>query len=220
MPSAMRTPNGVTRRRRRVTLAWARIEAAARRESDAPTLAASLLRCPRWGRDSRLGAALRRSWREAADRPPVTAVRPDEAIVKARRSSLPELEAIGRNAHAAPVRRPRDVAGEARLDARELGFEPRAIGNPRALRRRPRRKPRCAGALREIGVGLPGGDTLGRAFDPHLPFERRPEKQERGARVGGEVATLAAVVVRVKDEAACIERLEEHGARRRAARGV
>ena len=49
-------------------------------------------------------------------------------------------------------------------------------------------------------------DTL----DPHLAAERAPVEQHRRPRVLGDLLALAAEVVRVEDESALVEALQEH----------
>ena len=146
--------------------------------------------------------------------------RPDEPIVQPRCAALPELESVRHDAHAAPVRRPRHVRARTALGGRgELRLEPRAIRDRRALRRRPcgRRAMRAAAPrnTRRIRRALA---RSARALDAHLPLELGPEEQQRDARIGRELAALAAVVVRVEHEAARVERPSAARCARRAAR--
>ena len=85
------------------------------------------------------------------------------------------------------------------------------------LLRRPRAELAAARARGEVGVGLGVADDLDRALDPHLHAvaHARPVEQQRRMRIGLQFAALAAVEVGVEDEAARVEGLEQHGARRR-----
>src|ERR1043165_6803929 len=51
------------------------------------------------------------------------------------------------------------------------------------------------------------------AFDTNLAPQRRPVKEEADARIVGDVAAFATVVVRVKNESAIVEALQEDDAR-------
>ena len=96
---------------------------------------------------------------------------------------------------------------EARLGRGELA--PRATRDPASARSAatPTRRRRDArGRAREVGVGFGRArPARRRPFDAHLPLELGPEEQQRDARVGRELASLAAVVVRVEHEAARVD---------------
>src|SRR6185437_14307758 len=126
-----------------------------------------------------------------------------------------ELEALGDDPYAAPVRRPRNRRCEARIGLAEARFERRAIGDSRALRRCPCTELRVTWTLREIVVRLLRARPLGAPFDADLPLELRPEEEQRGAGVRSEVAALATVVVRMEDEAAGVHRFQQHDPRGR-----
>ena len=66
-----------------------------------------------------------------------------------------------------------------------------------------------------IGLGLRTVHAGDRAFDPHLAAELGPVEEQRGARIGFEVAALATSVVGVEDEAALVEALAQDHSRRR-----
>src|SRR5262249_9041845 len=64
----------------------------------------------------------------------------------------------------------------------------------------------------EVGHGLGFGDQLDGPLDANLAAERLPVEGERRTRVEGELRSLATVVVRVEDEAALVERLQQNEA--------
>ena len=84
---------------------------------------------------------------------------------------------------------------------------------------RPRAQLAAARARGEVGIGLRVVDDFDLALDPHLHAQHhaRPVEQQRGVRIGLQLAALAAVEVRVEDEAARVVRLQQHGARGGAA---
>ena len=125
------------------------------------------------------------------------------AIVQPRRLALPQLDHLGHDAIAAPVRRARRrrVAVRA-LDLRDQRLERGPALDHLRLRRRDRAELAAARPRREVRVGRRGVDLLDRAFDPDLAVQRLPEQDERRERMRGEVAALAPVVVREEHEAA------------------
>src|SRR5689334_8342344 len=154
------------------------------------------------------------SRREPADRPAAAFACPDEAVVQPRRTPLPELDTLGRDADTAPVRWTWNaLRREARLGFREARLERSAVGDRCALRRRPGSELRRPRTLAEVVVGLLRADALGAPFDANLPLELRPEEDQRDARVRADVATLAAVVVRMEDEAPRVDGLQQHDPR-------
>ncbi len=88
--------------------------------------------------------------------------------------------------------------------------------NP-TLQRCPRAELAAAGAACEIGVALGVAHALDGAFDADLFFAFRPVETERRDGLPVELVTLAAMSVRIENEAARVERLEEDDARARAA---
>src|SRR6186713_117930 len=190
MPSAIRTPNGDGAPGRRLIAIGAR---------------------------ARVGTPARGSWREPLNCPMPGSARPDEPVVQPRFASLPEFEAVRRHAQPAPVWRPWHVLRETRLGRRDLRFQPPAIRNRRALWRRPSAYPRSARAHAEVGIGFSRAHRRRLTFYANLPLELRPEKQQRDVRIAGKLASLATVVVRMKDEAARVERLQQHDTRGRPA---
>lgn len=72
-----------------------------------------------------------------------------------------------------------------------------------------------ARARGEVGIGLLCTDQLHAAFDAHLNAglaQAAPQEQQRGLRMGLQVAALGAVQMGVEHEPARIEGLEQHGA--------
>ena len=133
--------------------------------------------------------------REALDRPPtVSAATVAQPIVQPVVALLPELEALGSEPEAAPVARERQLAGRRRASL-SSATRPRAprgsstiwlCGEASALSWLPAR------AAAHVVGRLLGAHALDRPLDPHLPAERIPVEEQRGARVGCELATLAA----------------------------
>jgi hypothetical protein len=70
----------------------------------------------------------------------------------------------------------------------------------------------AAGTGAEVGVAFSGADPGDGALDADLPFERVPEEDQRGLRVGEQVVAFAAFVVGEEDEAAFIKRAEQDDA--------
>ena len=132
------------------------------------------------------------SGREALDHP--TALRTagvPEPVVQPARAALPELHDVVHHPVPTPVWRARHVgAGEAILHGGHLGVQLGAVGQRRALRRRPR--PDLAGPRprREVGVGLAGVDLLDRAAHAHLAVQLQPAEGQARVRLGGELAAL------------------------------
>src|SRR5262245_49343899 len=108
---------------------------------------------------SRLPVAYRspftESRRQPLDRPAAAAgAAVEDAVVQAVLAPLPELDRFGREAVAAPVRRPRHRFRVPARDAGEAALEGAAAGEPRALVRRPRGElaaARASGEVLEIG---------------------------------------------------------------------
>ncbi len=122
----------------------------------------------------------------------------------------PELDALGSEAVATPVRRPGDGAGKALGHLGRPPLEPRPVRDRLALRRGPGAE--LAGALPggEVGVGLGRVETGGVAGDDHLAPDGEPAEDQAGPGVLAELAALGAVVVGEPREAAGVDALEEH----------
>ena len=143
-----------------------------------------------------------------------------EAIVQPVVAVLPELERLGREAEAAPGVGERHVTAGVVLG--QLGHPP--LENSRrsttaTLRRGERAQLASAGAAVRVGLGLLARRALHRALDPHLTPEQLPVEQQRRARVGGELAALAALVVREEHEPVVAGLLDQHHSHRRGSVG-
>ena len=115
----------------------------------------------------------------------------DEAVVETAGATLPELDRLGDKAEPAPMGRYRDLPlGESPLGGLELALEVGAIADGPALVGGPGAQLAVAGAGMEIGAGLIGGHRLDPAADVDLSLEVDPGEGQRGARAGGEVASL------------------------------
>ena len=73
-----------------------------------------------------------------------------------------------------------------------------------------RRLPR--GRLLKYDSDSSAGNFAHRAGDADLSFQIRPVKRQRRVRIFGQLKSFAAVVIRVKNEAAFVHALEQHGA--------
>ena len=157
--------------------------------------------------------------RSRASSPRAVAGAIGDAIVQAARAALPELERVGHDAVAAPVRRPRHVVAGARARRRRSaaratrGRRSRSLCGDAHAPMRESVRPR-----REVGVRLGGVDALDDALDAHLALELHPVEQQRRRRAVGELASLAALVVGEEHEAARVDALQQHDAGRRAGR--
>ena len=89
------------------------------------------------------------------------------------------------------------------------------MGDDLALRRSPCTDLAALGAGMKIRLCFLARGLLDTARDIHLALQRVPPKGERHPRIGGEVASLRAVVIREKGEAAFVANLEQNGARPR-----
>src|SRR5438105_15936153 len=118
------------------------------------------------------------------------------------RAALPELEAAGAQAVAAPVRRARDVAvGVAIPERLLLPLQVVARGDRLALRRDGRSDAGIGRAAVEIVVGFGLRRSRHLSLDPHLPLQFGPEEQQAGPWVLIQFPPLAAKVVREEHEA-------------------
>src|SRR5437763_3266212 len=134
------------------------------------------------------------------------------AVVQSGAAALPELDRLGGEAIAAPMRRARHRAltfTETRRRLRETRLQLRSIGDHGALRGRPRAQARGVRTTREVCVRLLRGDFPDRALDAHLTLELDPEEEQRCPRVVRECGAFRALVVGVEDEPGAVESLEE-----------
>src|SRR5436190_12774527 len=134
-----------------------------------------------------------------------------KAVVQAVLAVLPELPDLGHEPVAAPVVRQRRVGvGVARRQLGDPTLERLATLDQLALRRGERADLTGAGPAADIALGLLPRGGSHRSLDPHLAAERLPMEEHRGARVGLELARLAAHVVGEEDEALLVGALEQH----------
>src|SRR6185312_5403401 len=140
--------------------------------------------------------------------------------MQSARPVAPELHSIRYDAKAGPVWRPRDARSfEARGDLRHPALQISRLRHRATLVRGPRAKLARTRARCEIRVSLGVAGRLGAALDAYLNLHRRPVEAQRAVRVGEQFSPLASFVVGVEDEAALVERLEEHDSVGRAAVG-
>ena len=132
---------------------------------------------------------------------------------------FPELDRARDDAESGPVRRPRHGhARESRLDLGDARLEIARVLDRPALLRRPRADLAAARARREVRVRLGVAHRLRGALDAHLHLERLPVEAQRGALRRQQLAPLSALVVRVEDEAALVDVLEQDDANARLRR--
>src|SRR5438128_6468910 len=148
-----------------------------------------------------LNPASARSWMASRDLggkpldlPAGALAREEEAVVQAVGASLPELDALGDHAVAAPLRRARRFVTVLFSHLLHRRFEDCSGGNPLALLRCPRGKARAQGPRGEIRVRLGGAHLFHRALDAHLALELRPLEHQPSRGPGRELARLAAAV--------------------------
>src|SRR6185437_12914954 len=137
------------------------------------------------------------SGRQALELPAALVARPvAKTVVQPVVAVLPELERFRSQAKPAPGLRQRQLGLRvARRDFRDAVLEPLAVRNRAALRRGERAQLTEPWPAAHVLRRLLRADSLDRAFDPDLAPEPIPVKQQSRARVGGELAALAALVV-------------------------
>src|SRR5262245_17915885 len=154
---------------------------------------------------------------EALNLPGAAAARIEEPVMQPVLASLPEFDPLRDHPVAAPIVRPRGIVTVGGLFFLDRGLQKRAIRNDRALNGSACRQARARGPARKVLVGFLSAHLPDAPFDAHLPLELRPQEHEAGLRPCRELAALAALVVRIEDEAAVVHALEEHRARIRGA---
>src|ERR1700733_14624239 len=135
----------------------------------------------------------------------------EEPVVHPARAGLPELVPLGVQAVAAPRLAERKLGlGVAICQCPRLLLEPLAARDGTALGRGERAELAAPRPAVRVGERFLTRGALDRALDSYLAPERLPVEEERGAGVGGQLPALAALVVRVEDEAGGVGVLEEH----------
>src|SRR5688500_1913567 len=131
---------------------------------------------------------------------------------------LPELDPVRRQSEPGPVRRAWNRAPlEVRLHLRHAAGKVTGMRERAALDRCPRADLAAARARREVRVGGLGRHRSHISFDPHLHFEWLPVEDHRRDGALEKLAALAALEIRVEDEAAVIDPLEKNDANGRPA---
>ncbi len=109
---------------------------------------------------------------------------------------LPELEGLRGEAEPSPVARHGQLTiSVLALEVIDAALELPATVEPLALRRGQRAELAAAGPRTNVRRRLRGARALNRSLNSHLPPERIPMKEQRGARVGRNLEPLAAGVV-------------------------
>src|SRR4051794_2636643 len=131
--------------------------------------------------------------------------------MQAIRTMLPEFPSRRNESEAAPRRRARHRPS---VELLIQPFDPLVELLPRserfALARHDRTKLSVALPRREVLIRLLRGDVLDSPLYPNLTAEWPPVEEKRGLRVRLELASLPGRVMRVEDEPALIEALQEH----------
>jgi len=136
---------------------------------------------------------------EPLDPPTVPFATINEAVMKTLRAPLPKLHADRLDPVSAPGRRRlRQIAGGLRLA--ESLFQVLATGHRLALTGSPSACSAGKGTRREIGLGLLTRNLFGHTDNGNLAIQGKPRKEKRNRRVGGDVAPLAAFIVREEEE--------------------
>src|ERR1035437_2477364 len=143
---------------------------------------------------------------EAVDLPAAVVAGIEEAVVEAAGAALPEFDGFRDDPVAAPERGQGDFTlGELRFHLGEFLQEERARRYDRALLGHPGTELGIAGTRGEIAERFGGADLFRAPLDDDLALQREPGEQQRGFRVGRELARLAAFVVGEKHEAVAVE---------------
>src|SRR3954447_13838156 len=121
-------------------------------------------------------------------------------LVEAVVPVLPELDRVGLEQVTPPAGGARDLVTWQK--ALELGLELVATLDRLALARGGRGRSRPGRTRGPVRIRLPFRKTPHRALDAHLPAERPPVEDERGAWVVRQLASLPALVAREEREAA------------------
>lgn len=133
------------------------------------------------------------------------------AVVVAKRTLHPELDEVGNESKADPVRRARNgTEREASGDGGDSGGEREAVGHRLGLARSPGTELAETRASREVGVGFVIFDAVHGALDAELALEFRPMETEGSLRVGVKIGGFGAVEMGVENEPAGIVRFQQN----------
>src|SRR6266568_1002862 len=143
-----------------------------------------------------------------------------EPVVETVGLVLPELDGLWVDPVAAPERRQRHLAvAVARRQLLQPLLQLGPAGDHLALRGCPRSELAADRPGAEVRLGLVAAHPLDGTLDADLSHLRRPPEDQRDGGVAGQLVRLAAAVVRVEDEPALVEALEQdHPSRGPAAR--
>src|SRR5690348_14742761 len=137
--------------------------------------------------------------RKPLDPPAPPGARVEQPVVQPVGAPLPELDLGGNQALAAPVRRARRRLAVAAFCLRRGVLEERPAGDARGLGGGPGGEAAARRTGGEVGVGLGRARLFRRAVDAHLALELRPQEDQRGGAVRGELGRLAAAIVRIEN---------------------
>jgi len=134
-----------------------------------------------------------------------------QTVVEPVMALLPELDFIRLDTKASPVLGARRVAS--RIPRHYFGvgcFQLLTRTDHATLAGRDCRKAAAHGPGREVSAGFAGGKFRHPAGNPDLSVELPPIEHQSGPPIGPQFETLAAIVVREKDESSRINALEEN----------
>lgn len=153
---------------------------------------------------------------QTTDRPLVAHAPIHDAVVQSRGMTLPELDRCGANPKAAPVRWARhDATCETLFEGVVTRVEGGAVGERLTLLARPGTELIFARSFTEVLVVERVIRGLDRTLDPQLTVEVIPVHEQRSMPLRGELASLAALVIREENRAMCIECAQQNGTERR-----
>lgn len=138
----------------------------------------------------------------------------EKAVVEAVRAVHPELDALGREAVAAPVGRAGNLSGVLQVEEADLLFKQRPGGEDAALLRDGGADLAAARAGVEVGVCFLVTERRDGALDADLAAQSFPVEAEGGLGILGELGAFAALGVGEKAEAALVDALDQYHADR------
>src|SRR5476649_195836 len=125
---------------------------------------------------------------------------------------MPKFDGVGNEPVAAPMWRTRWVVTVFCSQFALAGLKHSAAFDHFTLLRRPRAYSRSKRARREIRIAIFRTCLDDGALDTHLAFEFNPVKQQARGGVAREFMTLAAEVIREKNEPSVVDALDQHDA--------
>src|SRR6185436_7646334 len=158
---------------------------------------------------------------ESFDPPAIPIAGVKVALVQATRLALPEFDPVGHDPESRPELRPRHIpSGEFFLIFGHPLVERCGSLDRPALPGSPGANLAATFTSREVGIRFTICNFRNTSFDSNLSVQRRPVKAERGFRLRQQLAALSPFVIRVENETALVDPLEQNYAHRRLAIAV